>query len=203
MTSLAIPLIEAVAVRVLTALGVGVVAGAAGEAAKEATKQRNEEADKAKSSPIARTETQTKDKEKCKKCPPDEGGFALQSTAGWKPWTIEYQQRIAQMPPAPAGYLSEWLFSGVQFDGFDPSQCLLKEAKARYDQFFDQWGGFEYPFQGKIFEKMTGEAISQNNVAIPKPPTQLQWNFMEPISFRYMSKILSKATPEIEVLYTP
>lgn len=32
------------------------------------------------------------------------------------------------------------MFNGVTFDGFDTSQCLLKEAKAKYDQFFDDAG---------------------------------------------------------------
>lgn len=200
MASLAIPFIEGVAVRVLATLGVGV---AAGEVAKNAARKKQEEADQAQSTPIARTEAQTKTKTKCKKCPPDEGAPTLQPTTGWKPWTIEYQMRIAQMPPAPSGYLTEWAFNGVSFDGFVSGQCLLKEAKAGYDQFFDQWGGFKYPFQQKIFEKMTNQAVSQNNAAIPKPPTQLQWNFMEPTSYRYMSKVLSRATPEIEVLYRP
>ena len=43
MAAIAIPAIEAVVVRVLAALGVGVVAGAAGEAAKEQARKRQEE----------------------------------------------------------------------------------------------------------------------------------------------------------------
>jgi hypothetical protein len=203
MAAIAIPAIEAVVVRVLAALGVGVVAGAAGEAAKEQARKRQEEADRTKSAPIARTDATTKERKKCKDCPPDKGVTALQSTAGWSDDSITYQMRIAQMPPAPPGSLTEWSFNGVQFDGFDSSQCLLKEAKARYDQFFDEWGGFKYSFQEKIFIKMLNEAVSQNNAAVPKPPTQLQWNFMEPTSYRYMSKVLLRATPEIEVLYRP
>jgi hypothetical protein len=107
------------------------------------------------------------------------------------------------MPPAPPGILNEWQFGGVRFDGFDSSQCLLKEAKARYDQFFDMWGAFKYPFQEKIFINMTVEAVAQNAVAVPKPPVKLQWNFMESVSYRYMSKVLASATPEIEVLFRP
>lgn len=203
MASLAVPLIEGVVARVLAALGVGVVAGAAGEAAKEQARKRQEEADKAKSTPISRTDATTKERKKCKDCPPDKGVPALQSTAGWKPWTIEYQQRVAQMPPAPPGYLSEWKFSGVQFDGFDSSQCLLKEAKARYDQFFDDFGEYKFEFSQRIFDKMLGEAISQNAVAVPKPPVALRWHFMEPVSYRFMMKILREATPQIEVVYMP
>lgn len=199
MASLAIPAIEAAAARALLLLGVGAAAGTA----DEALRKRQKEADQARSSPIARTDAQTKTKEKCKDCPPDKGAPALRNTAGWSDDSITYQMRIAQMPPAPAGYLTEWKFGGVDFDGFDSGLCLLKEAKARYDQFFDEWGRFKYRFQGDIFAKMTAEAVTQNNAAVPKPPTQLQWNFMEPASYRYMSKVLSRAPPEIEVLYRP
>lgn len=199
MAALAIPVIEAVAARVLLALGIGAVAGVAGEAARK----RQKEADEAKSTTIARTDAQTKTKEKCKDCAPDKGATYLRNTAGWSDDSITYQMRIAQMPPAPAGFLIEWNFGGVKFDGFNSAQCLLKEAKARYDQFFDEWGRFNYRFQGNIFEKMTAEAVSQNIAAVPKPPVQLQWYFMEPTSYRYMSKVLSRATPEIEVLYRP
>ncbi|CAN7621044.1 restriction endonuclease fold toxin 5 domain-containing protein [Pseudoduganella sp. LjRoot289] len=199
MAALAIPPLEAVAARALVALGVGAAAGAADEAARK----RQKEADQARSTPIARTEAQTKTKEKCKDCAPDKGMPYLRNTAGWSDDSITYQMRIAQMPPAPAGFLTEWNFGGVKFDGFNSAQCLLKEAKARYDQFFDEWGRFKYRFQDDIFAKMTAEAVSQNNAAVPKPPTQLQWHFMEPTSYRYMSKVLSRATPEIEVLYRP
>lgn len=200
MAAAAPPLIEAAALRVLAALGVGV---AAGEAAKEQARKRQEQADKARDSTIARVEAPTRAKEKCKECPPDRGEAALQSTAGWSQDSIDYQRRIAQMPPAPAGHLVEWQFNGVRFDGFDSGLCLLREAKARYDQFFDEWGEFQYPFQERVFVKMTNEAVAQNHAAVPKPPIRLQWNFMEPASYRYMSKVLLRTSPEIEVLYRP
>lgn len=199
MAALAIPGIEAVVARTLVLLGAGAVAGTT----DEVMRKRQKNADQAKSTPIARAGAQTKAKEKCKDCEPDKGMPELRNTAGWPVDSIAYQMRIALMPPAPPGYLTEWRFNGVAFDGFESGQCLLKEAKARYDQFFDEWGGFRYVFQDKIFEKMTGEAVSQNIAAVPKPPAQLQWSFMEPVSYRYMSKVLSKAAPDIEVLYRP
>jgi hypothetical protein len=199
MAAVAVPVIEAVVARVLLLLGIGVGAGVA----DDAVRKRQKEADQAKSTPVARAEAQTKEKEKCKDCPPDKGVPFLRNTAGWSDDSITYQMRIAQMPSAPPGYLTEWKFRTVDFDGYDSGQCLLREAKARYDQFFDQWGAFKYDFQEMIFEKMLAEAVSQNNAALPKPPTQLQWNFMEPVSYRYMSKVLSVATPKIEVLFRP
>jgi hypothetical protein len=202
MAAAAVPLLEAVAMRVLAALGIGVVGGVAGEAARETAKKRSQEADDAKSSPIAKTEAQTKAREKCKDCPPDKGTPALQSTAGWSDISIAYQLRIAQMPLAPVGYLSEWFFNGVQFDGFDSSQCLLKEAKARYDQFFDEFRVVEdWWLKGEA--KLISEAMRQGAAAQPRPPTRLRWHFMEPISFRYFSRIIQAAYPDVEVVFQP
>jgi len=197
MVAVAYTAIGAAVTRILVALGVGAVAGVAGEAARK----RQKEADQAKATPIARADVRTK--EKCKECTADEGKPYMRNTAGWPEASIAYQKRITGMPPAPPGFLTEWAFGGTKFDGFKSAECLLMEAKARYDQFFDEWGRFRYPFQEKIFVTMLDEAIGQNNAAVPKPPIQLQWNFMEPVSYRYMSKIFSRATPEIQVLYRP
>jgi hypothetical protein len=199
MGALAVPLLEGAAARVLAGLG----AGAAGAVAAESARKRQKEAEKAAAAPIARVDVCSEEKSKCKDCPPDKGTPFLRKTAGWSDDSITYQVRIAQMPPAPPGQITEWRFRNVEFDGFDSALCLLKEAKAGYDQFFDQWGGFKYAFQAKIFEKMTGQAVEQNNAATPKPPVQLQWNFKEPVSYRYMAKVFMRATPEIEVLYRP
>jgi hypothetical protein len=125
MAALAIPAIEAVVARALVVMGVGAVAGAAGDAARKQQK----EADEAKSTPIARTDAQTKTKEKCKDCAPDKGTPSLRNTAGWSDDSITYQMRIAQMPPAPPGFLMEWDFGGVKFDGFDSSNVRSRKRK--------------------------------------------------------------------------
>jgi hypothetical protein len=202
MGALAIPLIEAVGARVLAALGVGILAGAASEAAKEEARNRQDAADQAKAAPIARVEAQTRAKTKCKECPPDCGTPTLQPTAGWSDDSITYQVRIAQMPSAPPGYLSEWMFGGVVFDGFDSGQCLLKEAKARYDQFFDDFMQPRIWFQAGAI-KLTGEAYRQAAVAQPRPPVRLRWHFMQPLSYRYFSRIITAAYPDVEVVYQP
>ncbi|CAJ0700336.1 hypothetical protein LMG18102_03195 [Ralstonia mannitolilytica] len=199
MAALAYPALEVILTRVLVGLGLT----AAGAATVDVVRKRKEEADAAKSTPIARAEAQTKTKEKCKECPPDKGSQSLQPTAGWGPEAIAYQQRIAQMPPGPPGYLMEWKFNGVNFDGFSSPECLLKEAKSTYDQFFDEDGDFKYPFQEKIFVKMTGDAVRQYAAAQPMPPTRLRWYFMEPVSFRYMQRALRVAAPRIEVVHHP
>ncbi|MCQ9730185.1 restriction endonuclease fold toxin 5 domain-containing protein [Pseudomonas aeruginosa] len=200
MASLAVPLIEGVVARVLAALGVGVVAGAAGEAAKEQARKRQEEADKAKSTPISRTEAQTKARKKCPDCTPDRGAPFNRPTAGWSEVSIAYQARIGGMPVGP-GFITEWLFSGVTFDGFDSSECLLKEAKAKYDQFFDDFGDPKEWWKGD--EPIMAEASAQSVVAKPQPPVQLRWHFMQPMSYRFFSKVFSAMRLPIETVFQP
>lgn len=126
MAALAAPVIEAVVARALVLLGLTAAAGVAGDAVLK----RQKEAQRAGSTPIARADVQAKNKEKCKECAADKGMQYRRNTAGWSQDSIAYQKRIAQMPPAPVGFLIEWNFMGVKSDGFDSGQCLLKEAKA-------------------------------------------------------------------------
>ncbi len=196
MASLAIPAIEAVATRTLVLLGVGAAAGAA----DEAVRKRQKEADQAKSSPIARTDAQTKARTKCKECPPDTGVPLNRPTAGWSETSIAYQARIAGLPVGP-GFITEWMFGGVTFDGFDTSQCMLKEAKARYDQFFNASGAPQKWWEGD--DPILLEASRQSAVAKPMPPVQLHWYFMEPMSYRYFSRAFAKMLLPIESVYRP
>lgn len=201
MVAIVVPAVEAAAVRVLAALGVGVVAGVAGEAARDAAKQHMEEADRAKSAPIAKSEATSRTKEKCKTCPPDSGAPSRRSTAGWSEASIAYQARIGGLPVG-AGFITEWMFNGIAFDGFDSSQCLLKEAKAKYDQFFDEYRQVRgWWMEGA--DKLVEEAYRQATAAQPRPPVQLRWHFMEPISHRYFSKVIKAAYPDIEVVLQP
>lgn len=200
MVGLAVPLIEAVAVRVLAALGVGVVAGAAGEAAKEAVRKRQEEADKAKSSPIARTDAQTKAKEKCNECPPDTGTQFIRTFPERKPW-VDYQARIGGMPSGPT-FIIEWVFNSVKFDGFESGQCLLKEAKGGYDRFFDESGEVLDWWRHNV-DGMMKEIGNQSVAATPRLPIRLDWFWQEPISYRYFSRILGPIAPDVSHHYQP
>ncbi|SPA38590.1 conserved hypothetical protein [Cupriavidus taiwanensis] len=199
MAMLAIPAIRLIASRVLQWLGAAAAAGAATEAAR----QRTEEAENSRTTPISRAESPAKEKDRCEECPPDHGGIVLQPTAGWSAEAISYQRRVSGMPDAAEGFLCEWSFNGVRFDGFASGQCLLKEAKSTYDQFFDVDGEFRYPFQKKIFAVMTASAVRQEQAAQPIPPTRLRWHFMEPISFAYMREAIGEAAPRIEVVFFP
>ncbi|ATD60429.1 MAG: Tox-REase-5 domain-containing protein [Janthinobacterium svalbardensis] len=196
MAAILIPVVEAVAVRVLAALGVGLAAGAAGEAALKQARKRQEEADKAKSAAIARTEATTKEKEKCKECPPDRGAL-MPVNHHMSQNSMEYQARITGFPPG-----MEWLFEGKDFDGFKSSMCLLQEAKADYDQFFNAKGKLEYPFQEQLFVgKMQKQAIAQAMIVKINKPTVLTWYFQTPMAFKYMRPIL--VDMGISVLHIP
>lgn len=194
MASIAIPAIEAIALRVLAVLGIGVAGGVTIEEAEK----RRKESDKAGDVPIARGDTKTG--EKCKECPPDKGSIYTRSTAGWSAISIEYQARISGMPVGP-GTIAEWLFNGVTFDGFVSSQCLLKEAKAKYDQFFDEYGMPKDWWSGR--DNLIDEAMRQGSAAQPRPPIQLAWYFMQPLSYRYFSRIIQAAHPDVQVTYQP
>lgn len=198
MVAIVVPAVEAAAVRVLAALGVGVAAGVAGEAARDAAKQHMEEAERAKSAPIAKSEATSRTKEKCKTCPPDSGAPSRRSTAGWSETSIAYQARIGGLPVG-AGFITEWMFNGIAFDGFDSSQCLLKEAKAKYDQFFDEFG---YPKDFWTGDRLLlDQAVAQSAVVMPSPPAKLRWYFMQPMSYRFFSKLF--ASLPIETVFQP
>jgi hypothetical protein len=196
--------VGAAALAVLAAMGLasrqGKVIGSRED--RERVLARQEAGERASTSTAACTAVQNGSQpQACKNCPPDQGTTFQRNFTQPKEW-IGYQTRITGMPSGPT-FITEWLFRGVYFDGFRSSECLLMEAKATYDQFFDMWGEFKYPFQRQIFIDMTEDALKQNLVAVPKPPVQLRWYFQEPVSFRFMQKILNKAAPEIEVIYQP
>ena len=124
MAAIAIPALEVIAIRVLIALGAG---AATAEAGKQLARQRRAAAEAATTTPLARADacTNRHAKAACTTCPPDMGAFSDQPISGWSAVAIEYQQRICQMPPPrKAGCLTEWRWMGIDFDGFDSSQCL-------------------------------------------------------------------------------
>ncbi|MES3020875.1 MAG: restriction endonuclease fold toxin 5 domain-containing protein [Pseudomonadota bacterium] len=202
MAGLATNLLRSAAGRVAAALGAGAAVGT-GVALK-----RQEEAERAKDSTLALVDAQSHAKtndctkeEKCKDCPPDRGIFREQNTSGWSEASILYQVRIGGMTIRP-GFIMEWLYNGVSFDGFDSSQCLLKEAKAKHDQFFDMWGTV-LTFWEKGAERIIDEAMRQGVAAAPRPPTRLRWHFMEPVSYRFFSLVILAAHPDVEVVFQP
>lgn len=194
MGALAFPALEAIAMRVLVALGL-TTAGAAGV---DMARKRKEEADDARTAPIARTQAQTRAKEKCKGCPPDEGALV---TRNWNMSDASraYQARVTGFAP-----YTEWNFGGVDFDGFRSSECLLQEAKARYDQFFDPETGEPKFFFGLAgAPKIINQGRFQSNVVAASAPARLNWYFMQPLSYRYFARHFATQARTIRTLLQP
>lgn len=178
MAGLAVPVIEAALESLLVALGVK----ATTDATLDQVRKRKEEADNARTAPIAQTETQTKAKEKCKECPPDKGALVTRN------WDMSELSRAYQARITGFAAYTEWNFGGVDFDGFRSSQCLLQEAKARYDQFFNpEDGSPKFFFRLKGAPKIRNQARAQSGVAIASAPSRLNWYFMQPLSYRYFA----------------
>lgn len=174
--------------------------GLTGDVDVEQARKRQEEAEKAKTTPIARSESVADGVRKCTECPPRCGTVYVRNTNGWSETSIAYQSRISGFP-AGNGSIPEWNFNGVKFDGFDPGPCLLKESKAKYDQFFDEYGALEPWWKGK--QGIINEACSQSNVSKPQPPIQLRWYFMQPISYKYFTKLFSRMALSIVTVHQP
>lgn len=180
MAALALPVLEAIVLRVLAAIGVGVAGGVAVEEAQK----RRKETDKASDEPIAKTDT--KPGEKCKECPPDKGSMTPVNHS-MSQNSADYQARITGFPPG-----MEWHFEDIDFDGFKSGLCLLQEAKADYDQFFDKDGNFRYRFQKGIFENILKQAGKQSAAVRRNPPSSLTYYFQTPMAYEYMVRQLSK-----------
>lgn len=167
--------------------GVAVGVGAASEANKKAAQANTD----AKEKSVAKTETTTKEKKACEKCPPDCGELVEESTKGWPPNSILYQQRICDMPLAPMDKIHEWKWNGPKFDGFDSKICMLREAKANYDDFVDALGKFKTPFAGALFNTMLEQANRQVRAMQGHPTVSLTWYFQTPNSYKFMQPLLS------------
>ena len=190
--------IEIAGMALLRALGfVGSAAVVAG-GANELAKKKAESADKAKEAPIAQAGTQEKTKTNCTKCPPDCGSLVTRN------WSMsddarEYQARVTGFAPR-----TEWNFAGTDFDGFKSAICLLQEAKARYDQFFDPDDG-----QPKFFfarfgaPKILRQAANHSEVVGSNPPSKCTWHFMQPLSCKYFKGRFVAAAPLVLVILTP
>jgi hypothetical protein len=136
--------------------------------------------------------------ESLNRCPADRGRLV---TRRWHMSEIsrEYQARVTGFAPT-----TEWLFKSIEFDGFRSPECRLQEAKARYDQFFDEKTG-----QPKAFFESFGvanvlnQARIQSIVVRKSPPAKLTWYFMQPISHQYFAGRFAAENLPIEPLLHP
>ncbi len=178
--------IRAVVDKILLALGVAAAGAVLTDDALRKRKKEAEEAKDARVTPIARAETRSEAKERCR-CPPDKGTL-MAVKHSMSPAARDYQARIT-------GFLigMEWVFEGRDFDGFQSRLCLLQEAKADYDQFFKSNGEFKYDFQEQIFENMAlKQAAAQSNIVRDNPPASLSWYFQTPLAYKHMRPQLTE-----------
>jgi hypothetical protein len=182
MAAAAVPVVEGAAIALLRALGiVGTgVAGVAGtKALTDAAKAKADTADKSKDLPIAQATSATQTKKKCDKCPPDNGSLVTRN------WNMSDESRLYQARITGFAPRTEWSYEDCDFDGFRSAACTLLEAKARYDQFFDDDGEPEFFFRMTGARKMMAQALNQSDIIWASPPAQLQWHFMQPVSYAY------------------
>lgn len=111
----------------------------------------------------------------------------------------EYQARVTGFKP-----YTEWKFERIEFDGFHAQECRLKEAKARYDQFFNRKTGDPRPFfKTRGAERVVEQARRQSAVIRTNPSAKLTWYFMQPVSHRYFSDRFARESLAIESLLYP
>ncbi|MDE1478321.1 restriction endonuclease fold toxin 5 domain-containing protein [Xenorhabdus bovienii] len=201
----AVPALVAAAEYTLTALAGIVIGVGVGVGIDEATKDKEEDKAKTETGTIASSRT------KCEKCPAiDKVMMDWEKTNGRSDLATSYQAFIANTIFNPVTKMIEvWVCFNVSFDGWKPAQCLFLEAKAQYDNFFEdgepKW--FFKSFRKKPTDKtglesMLSQATRQNTVCttlnnIPKS----HWHFLQPVSYGYFLTAFS-IYPNIKVFHT-
>ncbi|MDE1486976.1 restriction endonuclease fold toxin 5 domain-containing protein [Xenorhabdus bovienii] len=191
----AVPALVAAAEYALTALAGIVIGVGVGVGIEEATKDKEEDKTKTETGTIASSRT------KCEECPAiDQVMVDWEKTNGRSDLAISYQAFIAKTIFNPVTEMIEvWVCSNVSFDGWQSYNCLFLEAKANYDQFFEdgepKWF-FEHfrkkPSDKTGLESMISQARRQNVVctslsSIPKS----HWHFLQPVSYTYFTGAFS------------
>jgi len=142
--------------------------------------------------------------EGCEQCVYTKGEVTLQNIIGWSEVSIAYQYYICHFPIYfQIMKVMEWTY-GVAFDGFSPKECVLKETKANYDQFFDEYGEMKFFMNLKYGKEgpFLKQAKAQNAVALEgMPPGRLEWYFMQPISYAHAKKIFLMNGFKIDVFH--
>ncbi|WP_186143694.1 restriction endonuclease fold toxin 5 domain-containing protein [Burkholderia gladioli] len=191
MAGLVVPAIEAAVVElgpVLARAGTALLGGAA--AAGTASLSGDTKQNASKATPAVRAVPRTG--ESCKKCPP-EAGFKIRRKHGVNWNSYRYQARITgfAFDTEECRWSEEWEWLDIDFDGFQPGDCLLQETKGNYDQFLDgSIPGAEDFFKG--FDSMQDQAIAQGTAVRSNPPARLTWYFQTPLAQRKMGPLLAR-----------
>ncbi len=94
-----------------------------------------------------------------------------------------------------------WDFATVSFDGFQRASCLLQEAKGNYDRFFISDTQIIKWWSGST--GMVAQAIVQNAVVVATPPNELNWYFMQPMSYSFYSRLFISMGLSMRIFYAP
>ncbi|WP_235369297.1 restriction endonuclease fold toxin 5 domain-containing protein [Burkholderia pseudomallei] len=185
------PVIEAAAVElgpILARVGVALLGGAtvAGTASLSGDTPKED----SKATPDVRALPRTG--ESCKKCPP-ESGAKIRRNHGVNWNAYRYQARITgfAFDTEECRWSDEWNWLGIDFDGFQPGECLLQETKGNYDQFLDG----SIPKADKFFkglDSMEATAIRQSAAVRANPPARLMWYFQTPLARQRMLTVLRR-----------
>lgn len=142
----------------------------------------------------------SRERERPCKCPPEKGGEKVRRKHSMNPEPRRYQARITGYEygittdgkghETRDGWNMEWAWLGIDFDGFQPSQCLLQEAKGNYDQFLDRNGKPLPFFEG--FDGMAETIETQGTTVRLNPPAKLMWYFQTPKTRDLMQPTLLK-----------
>lgn len=177
MAVLFIPLIEAAVAELGSAAAAGGTALAGGAAvAGVASLSGDTPRNDSKAEPVTRSLPRTD--EKCQRCPPDLTGVAMDRKHHMTEKARVYQGCITGRPyDVEAGWSEEWVWLGIDFDGFVKESCLLQEAKGDYDQFLEMPWALK-SFKG--FDRMVETIETQGEAVRENPPTRLMWYFQGP-----------------------
>ncbi|MXN79295.1 hypothetical protein GR157_31795 [Burkholderia sp. 4701] len=153
----------------------------------------------------------SRERERPCKCPPEKGKMEPVKHS-MSELSAKYQNYITQFPPG-----MEWIFAETEFDGFSKDQCILQEAKAKYDQFFNPKTGkpkFFFligksekasgtPEKISGWKKMLDQATRQSNIARGNAPAKMKWYFMQPLLFGYATSEFAKRGLSISTEHRP
>lgn len=191
MAGILVPVVEGAVAElgpILARAGTALLGGAA--VAGTASVSGDTSKDDSKTAPVARALPRTD--ESCKKCPP-EGGVKMRKNHGVNWPAYRYQARITgfAFDVEECLWSDEWNWLGIDFDGFQPADCLLQETKGNYDQFLDG----SIPKADKFFkgfESMEATAVRQGRAVSANPPARLIWYFQTPLAQQRMAMPLRR-----------
>ncbi|MDE9535990.1 Tox-REase-5 domain-containing protein [Xenorhabdus bovienii] len=141
---------------------------------------------KTRTEAIAMSGALARSTEECKSCPASTGEPKNEYRSFGNDINSKYQIYITKAPYG-SGWVQEWTYATVSFDGFQRSYCLLQETKGSYDQFFIAENQIKKYWSG--VQGVVQQAGTQNAIVSSTAPNKLAWYFMEKLSFNYFTKL--------------